>query len=50
MSNHKPLGCLDFLNFIYNGHPEYSLIAVRAPFETTLELRERINSKLLSKG
>lgn len=37
MSQPKPLGCLDFLNFIYNGHPEYSLIAVRAPFETTIE-------------
>jgi hypothetical protein len=37
MSQNKSLGCLDFLEFIYHGHPEYSLIAVRAPFETTIE-------------
>ncbi|MFP4297294.1 MAG: hypothetical protein ACLFT0_05500, partial [Spirulinaceae cyanobacterium] len=37
MSHHKPLGCLDFLEFIYHGHPEFSLIAVRAPFEATIK-------------
>ncbi|MEC4804134.1 MAG: hypothetical protein SAJ12_02585 [Jaaginema sp. PMC 1079.18] len=35
--DNQPLGCLDFLDFIDRGHPEFSLLAVRAPFEATIE-------------
>lgn len=33
----QKLGILDFLNLIYEGHPEYSLLAVQAPIDTVIE-------------
>jgi hypothetical protein len=30
-------GSLDFVQMIYNGHPEYSLLAVKAPIEAVIE-------------
>lgn len=33
----RKLGVLDFLQLIYDGHPEYSLIAVKAPIEQTVQ-------------
>ncbi|MFN6570449.1 hypothetical protein [Dendronalium sp. ChiSLP03b] len=51
----QKLGVVDFLKFIYNGHPEYSLIAVKAPIEETVKafielsqaqkIRERMDYK-----
>jgi hypothetical protein len=36
MSAAQKLGVIDFINFIYNGHPEYTLIAVKAPLEQAI--------------
>lgn len=33
----KKLGVIDFLKMIYNGHPEYSLIAVKAHIDKTVQ-------------
>ncbi len=37
MTEPQKLGVIDFINLIYNGHPEYSLIAVKAPLEKTIQ-------------
>lgn len=33
----KPLGMLDFQKYIYEGHPEYSIFAVKAPIDKVLQ-------------
>lgn len=36
MNQSNKLGIKDFIKMIYDGHPEYTLIAVKAPFEATI--------------
>ncbi|MEM9212996.1 MAG: hypothetical protein AAGD25_01335 [Cyanobacteria bacterium P01_F01_bin.150] len=33
----ETLGIIDFVDMIYQGHPEYTLIAVKAPLEKTIQ-------------
>lgn len=37
MNQSNKLGIKDFIKMIYDGHPEYTLIAVKAPFEATIK-------------
>lgn len=37
MSETIDFGVIDFLNMAYEGHPEYTIIAVKAPLEDTIE-------------
>lgn len=45
----QKLGIIDFLRMIYNGHPEYSLFAVKAPIDEVvqawMELREGLSKR-----
>ncbi|MHC5736718.1 hypothetical protein [Nostoc sp.] len=45
----QKLGVIDFLSMIYNGHPEYSLFAVKAPIDEVvqawMELREGLSKR-----
>ncbi|MEH1945091.1 MAG: hypothetical protein V7L01_33415 [Nostoc sp.] len=42
-------GVIDFLSMIYNGHPEYSLFAVKAPIDEVvqawMELRQGLSKR-----
>ena len=46
MNNNQNLGILDFINLIYYGHPEYTLIAVKDSFENTIQGFMRISQSI----
>lgn len=42
MSEPIDFGIIDFLNMVYDGHPEYTLVAVKAPLEETIAAFARV--------